>query len=323
MDRRSFIRLAASTAAAVELRPLFCLARPNSSIVSFITDSSFLKSSNTGTARLSIMLNTALKNLTSADDADEAWRALFDPGDTVGIKVNCMAGRSLSPNTELVAAIARSLLKIGIPRDRIIVWDRNKRDLRGAGFRVEGKNGLYRCFGTDSAGFDDKLYENGSVGSLISSIITRMCTAVINVPVLKDHGITGVSLSMKNYFGAIHNPNKYHPGGGSPYIADLNALNIIRSKERLIICDCLQAQYHAGPAYAPKWNLPLGGLLLSRDPVALDTTGLGIIARIRAEKGLPSLEEEKRMPRYIAYAAEKYELGNASPELIDVIEDEM
>jgi len=51
----------------------------------------------------------------------------------------------------------------------------------------------------------------GSVGSLLSTTLTRTCDAVVNLPVLKDHGIVGVTMALKNLFGAIHNPNKLPP----------------------------------------------------------------------------------------------------------------
>ncbi len=41
----------------------------------------------------------------------------------------------------------------------------------------------------------------GLVGSRLSRILTRQCTAVVNVPVLKDHSIAGISVSLKNFFG--------------------------------------------------------------------------------------------------------------------------
>ena len=62
----------------------------------------------------------------------------------------------------------------------------------------------------------------GSAGSLLSNTLAHTCDAVINLPVLKDHGIVGVTLALKNLFGAIHNPNKYHTNAGDPYVADVN-----------------------------------------------------------------------------------------------------
>jgi len=322
MNRRTFIRLAAVSALALEWFPFAAEASGGTSRVVHMRNRAMAKGARPDAASLKKMVDRAVCLLTRKDDAREAWSSLFSPEDTVGIKVNCLAGRGLSSNPALVEAIASSLHEIGIKKKEIIVWDRNDRDLAKAGFRPGARNDLYRCFGTDQVGFADELYENGSVGSLVSSIMTRMCSAIINVPVLKDHGITGVSIALKNYFGAIHNPNKYHPDGGTPYIADLNAMDIIRKKEKLVVCDGIRVQYHGGPALAPRWNRPDGSILVALDPVALDYVGFRMIEKMREDAGMPSLEKEKRYPRYIFYAARKHGIGNASDDRIEIVREE-
>jgi uncharacterized protein (DUF362 family) len=144
---------------------------------------------------------------------------------------------------------------------------------------------------------------------------------VINLPVLKDHGIAGVTLALKNMFGAIHNPNKYHPNAGNPYVADVNMLPAIRQKVRLSICDATTAQYEGGPTYMPQWTWPYGGLLVARDPVALDTVGWRIIEQKRAERGMKPLKEMQREPAYIATAADaQHRLGVNDPNRIERVE---
>lgn len=323
MDRRTFLRLAATSALAIDLLPRWSTAAGSRSRIVAISDPAIRHTHSLDTPRIKLMLDRALTLFTGADDAREAWRSLFAPGDVVGIKVNCLAGRGLSTSPPLVEAIALSLQSIGITADRIIAWDRNRRDLASAGFTAEARRRPFRVTGTDEVGFDGTLYEHNSIGSMASSILTQLCTAVINVPVLKDHGITGVSMSMKNYYGAIHNPNKYHPDGGDPYIADLNEMPFIRGKERLIVCDCLRAQYNGGPAFDPRWNWYEGTLMVGRDPVALDTTGHSEIERKRREAGLPSLRENKRFPSYITTAGTVNRIGTADPAEIDVLRDEI
>jgi uncharacterized protein (DUF362 family) len=51
---------------------------------------------------------------------------------------------------------------------------------------------------------------NGQTSHL-SKILTRMCTYLVNVPVLKDHGKVGITLSLKNHYGTIDNPMDCHP----------------------------------------------------------------------------------------------------------------
>jgi len=241
------------------------------------------------------------------------------PGEVVGLKVNCLSGRGGATSLTLVDAIVERLQQAGIKSNNIVIWDRLNSDLDSAGFRPGSQKP--RTIGNDSAGYEEDLEIQGSVGSLLSRTLTRTCDAVINLPVLKDHGIVGVTMAMKNLFGAIHNPNKYHPNAGDPYVADVNMLPAVRSKVRLTICDGSYAQYEGGPSYMPQWSWPFNGLLVARDPVALDYTGWRIIEAARAEKGFPTLKAAKREPTYIATAADaQHRLGTNDPARIEKVE---
>jgi uncharacterized protein (DUF362 family) len=204
----------------------------------------------------------------------------------VGLKVNCLAGKGISTNVPLVEAICERLRQAGVPSGNIVIWDRLNDDLDSAGFRVATRADRIRCAGNDVLGYEDELSVFGSAGSLMAKALTRVCDVVINLPVLKDHGIVGTTLALKNMFGAIHNPNKYHINTGDPYVPDVYMLPPVRRKVRLAICDGITAQYEGGPSYMPQWTWPFHGLLVAEDPVALDYTGWQIVERKRAEKGM-------------------------------------
>jgi len=272
-------------------------------------------------SRLLKMLDKAVQSFYGCDSAVEAWRRVVRPGEVVGLKVNCLAGRGVSTSVLLVEALCGRLRQAGIQEKDIVIWDRLNSDLESAGFRV-GSHERIHCIGNDSAGYEDELAVYGSVGSLLSKTLTRACDAVINLPVLKDHGITGVTLALKNFFGAIHNPNKYHVNTGDPYVADVNMLPPIRQKLRLTICDATTAQYEGGPSFMPQWTWPFDGLIVARDSVALDYIGWRIIEQKRAEKGLPSLHSLKREPAYIATAADPlHNLGTNDPNQIERVDE--
>jgi len=131
-----------------------------------------------------------------------------------------------------------------------------------------------------------------------------------------------VTGSLKNYFGAIHNPNKYHDSSCDPYIAELFETSPIRQKHRLTILDALRVQYHRGPSYHSRWLAAARKLIFSLDPVAADTVGWKLIEDLRAQNGLPSLKEEGREPGYLL-TAEKLNLGQARLENIEIIEEEV
>jgi len=252
------------------------------------------------------LLNDSVAAFAGKPDAQSAWRSLFMPGDVVGIKVNSLAGDGLASHPVLVGAIADGLAGAGISRDRIIVWDRQEHELEAAGFSRDSVNGA-RVLATDSRGigYEQGIEFSGDIGSCFSRILSRVCTAIINVPVLKDHDLSGVSLGMKNFYGAIHNPNKYHDNNCDPYIADLNAHPFIAKKLRLVVCDGLKGQYHGGPAFRPQWTWPAGTLIVGNDPVAVDRIGLELIERKRRKAGMPPLKEVGREPSYIRTASER------------------
>ena len=200
------------------------------------------------------------------------------------------------------------------------MFDRTSRELKEAGFVIRKSGGL-KCFGTDElagGGYESQPQMAGSVGSCFSRIASRFCDAIINVPILKDHDLSGISGAMKNYYGIIHNPNKYHDNNCDPYIAELNTHPYIKNKSRLIICDALLAQYNGGPAFKRRWSWPFGGILMGRDPVALDRICADIIEEERKAVGLPSLEQAKREPKYIHTAA-RLGLGEDDPKKIELV----
>ena len=271
--------------------------------------------------RMLALLDRAMQTLFNRDHAIEAWSRLIRPGDKVGVKVNALGGRGLSSNLQLVEAICGRLQEAGIKAGDIVVWDRDSVEMERSGFHLSmGGNGV-QCFGTDRVDYEQDLVAHGSVGSRLSRILTQRCNVLINVPVLKDHDGAGVTIALKNMYGVIHNPNKYHPNGCNPYIADLNMLPEIRTRMRLTICDATTAQYEGGPAYKPEYSWKQNALIVSQDPVALDYTGWQIIERKRAEKGLKTLEAEGRAPRYIATATDaEHRLGTNDPGRIAVDE---
>lgn len=252
------------------------------------------------------LLANSVTALSGKSDPRSAWNSFFSPSDIVGIKVNSLAGPGLSSHPELVAAIVEGLASAGISKQKIIVWDRMERELASAGF-VSGNVAGARVMATDSAGvgYENEIEFSGEVGSCFSRILSRLCTAIINVPALKDHDLAGVSLGMKNFYGAIHNPNKYHDNNCDPYIADLCAHPFIAGKLRLVICDALIGQCHGGPAARAQWSWPPASLLVSTDPVAVDRVGWELIEQKRRESDLPSLKDAGREPTYIATADRK------------------
>ncbi|HVO62676.1 MAG TPA: DUF362 domain-containing protein [Terriglobales bacterium] len=267
------------------------------------------------------LLDRSMQALFDVDHPNEPWKKLVRPGERVGLKINALGGRGMSNNPELIQAICERLQEAGIKAGDIIIWDRDTEEMEHVGFRAATAPNRVQCFGTDRVGYEEELSAFGSVGSRLSKILTQRCDVMVNVPVLKDHEGAGVTIALKNMYGVIHNPNKCHPNGCNPYIADLNVVPAIRSKMRLTICDATMACFEGGPGFKPQYAWKENAILVSQDPVALDYTGWRIIERKRADKGLKTLAADGRAPQYIATAAdERHRLGTNNPQRITAVE---
>ncbi len=265
-----------------------------------------------------------VKVLLGQTGPEQALRALFKPGDRVGIKINTIGGKMISSRPEVALSLARILEGAGLQNRNIIIWDRTNRELREAGYTLNFNQSGYKILGTDTdgVGYDRQLTSHLNIGSLFSRIQSNIVHSSISLAILKDHGMAGVTAGMKNYFGAIHNPNKYHDHNCNPFIAELFETGAIKRKHKLTILDALLIQYHRGPAYHGRWAHRYGALIFSLDPVAADAVGWQVIEKLRSEKGLPSLKEEEREPVYLM-TAQKMGLGKSDRNEIATIEEEI
>ena len=272
---------------------------------------------------LQMIVQKALSALTGEKDSREALFHFYKPSDHIGMKVNCLGGEKVATSPEVAYASFNLFRKAGFNDKKFVVWDRSNRELKDAGFSLNSKSHGLKCFGTDSGnvGYAQDFITHKDVGSLLTRIMIDRTNLQLNIPILKDHTLAGITCSLKNFFGAIHNPNKYHGNGCDPFVADLNFIPQIKNQQKLIIVDALRIQYHGGPAYHSQWYENYGGIIASSDPVAVDFVGYRIIDEIRKKHNLPSLEKAGRKPNYIFTAADpEHNLGNAKSENVDLVE---
>jgi len=263
-------------------------------------------------------LEAGLVRLCAADSTASAVRKLL-PAGPIGMKTNCLVGKPNSTPTALVDGVARVLNEAGFDDSQIVVWDRTSRELAGAGFELNASTRGRRCLGTDAngVGYSSSFYSYGKVDSLVSRIMTIMVAANINLPVLKDHSIAGLSGGMKNMYGAIHNPNKYHADNCNPFCAHVSCLEPIKEKNKLTVMDAVHVQYDGGPGFMGQYRCYYGGVIMSDDPVAADRVGLEILTRLRADHRRPPLEAVGRGVKYLA-TAEEIGLGTADMSRIEL-----
>ena len=276
------------------------------------------------------MLDRALTTLTGKSTIGDAWREFVKPGEVVGLKLNAnsvsqLRGSELTTHfPALTSAVLSGFEKAGIAEENVVVWERSDEELASAGFSIQKDRGALRVLGTGvgrrgsgGPGFSRESFPVGSRSSRVSRIAAEMCSALINIPVLKDHGLTGITGAMKNHYGSIDNPRQYHGSNGTnPGVAEVNAIPVIREKQRLVLFDALLGVYNGGPRWQRQYVWPYGGILVGTDPVAADAVGLRILDEKRRAEGIGSLAPRAAFLE----AAEALGLGTKDRDQIDLVE---
>jgi hypothetical protein len=254
------------------------------------------------------MLDDGLRTLTDTSDVMAIWQALFESGDRILLKVNCIAYNG--PTQPAVTyAVAERLQEAGVQAENILIFDRTDHELASAGYEVNEAGPGVRCHGSRGTGIDAQL----SAGRVRFHQELDACDAIINLPTPKQHRGAGISVSLKNHYGSIDRPGRLHANWCDPGVAELNAQPTLRDKTRLVV----GAALNISPA---DWNRPVreNALLLSFDPVAHDTVARDMLVRSREALGLNPgfLVEGSRHLR----TAQDLGLGATDASLIDMRE---
>lgn len=259
---------------------------------------------------LKAMLEQGLKAVMDVSSGRDAWHQLLSEDDIIGIKLNGLQSQGLRTNPPVTRALLTSLMDAGFKPQSIVL--------------IEAEPGAVEVRTRPALeGVDPQPTDFGSGKDRFKKYLTEQVTALINVPLLRDHNIAGVSIGLKNLsHGTIATPWNFHEDNCDPYIADINALPLIKEKYKLTICNALRAVFENGPDASPLWTWNFGGLLLSTDPVALDAAGLSIISDRRRGKGRPPLERVGRPPTYIQ-TANRRGLGEADLSKVERVKKEV
>lgn len=266
---------------------------------------------------LNSMVARGMQAFTGGASEQTAWKKLFKPTDVVGIKVNTLFRINASTHPEVVASIIAGLKLAGVKEENIIVWDRNDRELNQSGFVINRTGKGVACYGTEGE-YDAEPTKQGSFNGKLSKILTEKITALINVPILKDHSICGVTCAMKNHYGSHENPSAHHGNNCDPFLAELNSVPAIREKTRLIICDALKPIAEGGPGYRLEFAWEYRSVLIGADPVAMDHQGWQIIEEQRKVFGLKPFAESGRSTKFIETAT-SLGLGTNDPAKIEIV----
>ena len=279
--------------------------------------------------RARTLFQKALMEYTGKSTIGEAAKSLFPKFRTdlrVAIKVNT-ASTYMPSHQCLAYAIAHSLIGAGLKPENIIIWERTEKTLMESGYVIRNEPEKIKVIGTDSTGYgydQEKKEKVHKVPVYVTSILTKHADYQINLGVLKHHWFTGVATCLKNHYGSIplfdnvrltgiRNLIRLHLNACDPYISELNHLMEDKAPTVLNVCDGLLGIYNSGPLGPPQWVQ--NELLLSSDPVAIDTLSFYRIEQKRKEVGLPPLLNKAMFLKTSAHSG----LGTNNPEQMEII----
>lgn len=270
-------------------------------------------------AAIEDMMRRGMMELTGAPGWVDAWRALFEPGDVVGIKVNGVGGPKLCSDPVVLHQILKGLEQAGVKARDTVMFNRYRQEITSTGMdkwlpkemRWVGASEQYNDIQLDMEGYDpDHFMEMALIKpgenvndahfrrSYVARVITKDINKFINLPVLKHHQSAGVTIALKNMsHGMVNNVNRSHLtptlNACGVFIPSVVNLPVIRGKATLHICDGVKASYHGGPSGKARYIWEHQTLYFATDPVALDKTGLKAIDAKRAQVGMPSIALSK------------------------------
>ncbi len=351
VNRRNFLRLAGAGAAAAAAAPMAQAmgsatagqqqqqAKPATNIadaaktprgpnampglypglVAVVKNSASVKDNAIVEQQVHDMIARSMLELTGEKRLKKAWRKFVSPGERIGLKVNPVAGKSLSTSHEVVRAVIAQMEESGIKRSQLTIWDRREFELTDVGFTAENYPGI-RIVGTEQMdkdglyyGKDGKLYGehmidrdwyywadvegeydeytmpymvNGGKYSYFTKIVTQDLDKIINIPILKNAGMT-VTLALKNLaFGAVSNTGRLHARLWNETCAQVCAFAPIRDKVVLNIVDGIKGCFNGGPGANPQFFCDYHTIITGTDAVAVDRIGYDIVLAKRIAEGL-------------------------------------
>lgn len=275
------------------------------------------------------MIDKGITEFTGKNTLSDAWSQFFTSEEIVSLKVNTLGQDSLFGTdymqhfNGITTSIINGLKEISLPEKNMFIWERSDEELVNGGYTIQREEGKLRIMGTrqqrkgPNEGFNPESYPVGNLTTRVHSFITDLSTSYINIPVLKTHGIAGMTGSLKNHYGSIDNPREFHPNNATnPGIPEINAIPVIRDKQKLIIADALLGVFDGGP----RWNRDKiwvnNEIIIGTDPVAVDTVMMTKLDKKRELEGYEPIEPNAiHLP-----LSEELGLGNHDYSAIDMIE---
>jgi uncharacterized protein (DUF362 family) len=251
-------------------------------------------------ARVQSMIAQGMTSLTGDKDSRDSWARFFNHDDVVGIKINSSGAPGAMSMPQVVAEIARNLMKVGVKPENIYVHERGRQQMDLIGYEKFVPAKVRVVSAADFLGFDPFTYvevnffgEEDTRSNLLR-MVSEKFTKIINVPNMKDHGASGVTGCLKNLaYGEFHNVARSHYKAKTntlSFIGTLTTVEPLRSKVVLHIMDGLRGVWHAGPFSTDKrFRFYPKQMMFGTDPVAMDRLLIDIIDDKRKAEGAISV----------------------------------
>ncbi len=180
---------------------------------------------------------------------------------------------------ELEAAIEKRVLEVGVPKKNVSIDDRG----------------------------------------VLNNKVFLSSTALMNARPLRTHHWAGIGGCIKNYIMFTSTPWLYHPDACAS-LASIWSKPMLKGKTRLNILSVIRTQFYGRGAhfFDRRFVSDYKGLLIGRDPVALDAIG----ARLLQLQRVAHFGEDRPLevtPNHIFVADEKYKLGVSDLRRIELV----
>jgi len=262
------------------------------------------------------MVTEGVMAFTGEATPEAAWRRFFKPGMRVGLKINLLGRPLVYTAPEMTEAVAAGVLMAGVKPEQVIVWDRWQDHFRPTRYRF-GRGRLGESI--EHGGSYERARALRASGGVcpIDTIPVNRTDVTVNLPVLKDHGGSGVTLALKNIaFGCYDHHPSAHDNGCDPFIAEACEHFVATTRVPLIVLDATEGCFDDGPRPADRSRLwRENAIYVATDPVALDVVCRKVIMAKRAAKGLP---DKTRQSRHIETAMRRG-LGVGDPSRVEVM----
>jgi hypothetical protein len=291
---------------------------PSRAVIYAVNDGSALDLFDENPSVTRRMTDRLMLAATGQRDLAQAWRTLVKSTERVGIKISSAGGLYRSSHRGIVASVIDGLERSGVPRSRMVIWDRHRNDLRAAGFGEKWNGVAVRSIdpprGLDAAskmnipilgkliwgdlmfrgkrpGSRDAADDEGlSSDSYLPIVLTKEVDRVINIATLSDEPGCGVAGALYNLtVSNLDNNRRLTQGSGATFLPDIYLDERIAPKVAIHILDGLVGQYAGGPAFQANYAFTHGTIYASKDPVALDAHASRLIDNWRSQSKLPPL----------------------------------